>query len=93
MSGAADLDADEVRLLARYLVAFKGNNPDAHADPSIPIQMAIRAVHPRLAYGAMPAWWNTVPLATTMLAADPEILGRIAADIQFDPFEWHRRTA
>lgn len=93
MSDAADLDADEVRLLARYLVAFRGSDPDAHADPSAHIQMAIRAVHPRLAYGAMPAWWNTVPLATTMLKTDPTILGRIAADIRFDPFAWHRRTA
>ena len=90
---AVSPDDDEVRLLARYLVAFKGNNPGAHATPSFPVQMAIRTAQPRLASGSMPAWWNAVGLANAMLEADPDILGRIAADIRFDPFEWHRRTS
>ena len=92
MTGAAELDDDAVRLLARYLVALQGSNPDAHATPSFPVQMAIRATKPRLASGSMPAWWNALPTATAMLQADPDILGRIAADIRFDPFAWHRET-
>lgn len=92
MTDVADLHDDEVRLLARYLVAFRGSNPDAHATPSFSIQMAIRAAKPRIAAGSMPAWWNAVPTATAMLQAHPDILGRIAADIRFDPFAWHRNT-
>ena len=91
MTDAAELDDDAVRLLARYLVALQGNNPDAHATPSFPVQMAIRATKPRLASGSMPAWWNALPTATAMLKADPDILGRISADISFDPIAWHRR--
>ena len=85
-----DLARDEVQLLARYLVAFRGGDPDAVIIPSFTVQAAIRATRSDLRYRPTPAWFNAVPAADAMLAADPLIFGRIAADARFDPVEWHR---